>query len=250
MALQSSGAISFADLQAEFGGSHPISLSEYYADADPSLVTVNNSGISSSGSPISVSEFYSKVKALTISLEFIGGGGGGAAYNNPGTPSGTDGTQTAFSAASGVMYNASSGAGLTAFSVGGGAGGSGTNGTTASESGEASYYGPGGTGGTNSDYGGWTDGYAPPATSYGAGGGSAGTNFDHGGPDGGHAGTRVTTTLLAVPSGTITVTIGTGGAGGTGTFRSGGRGADGYAKFTYGNNVTEFTSSGTYTVPS
>lgn len=30
MALQTSGPISFADLQAEFGGSHPIGLNEYY----------------------------------------------------------------------------------------------------------------------------------------------------------------------------------------------------------------------------
>jgi len=33
MALQSSGAISFSDLQTEFGGSPPISLSEYYRNA-------------------------------------------------------------------------------------------------------------------------------------------------------------------------------------------------------------------------
>lgn len=32
MALQSSGEISFADIQNEYGGSNPISLSEYYKD--------------------------------------------------------------------------------------------------------------------------------------------------------------------------------------------------------------------------
>jgi len=31
MALQSSGAISLADIQTEFGGTNPISLSEYYS---------------------------------------------------------------------------------------------------------------------------------------------------------------------------------------------------------------------------
>ena len=48
MAIQSSGAISLQDIQNEFGGSHPISLSEYYGVA---------SGIPSSGQ-ISLSQFY------------------------------------------------------------------------------------------------------------------------------------------------------------------------------------------------
>lgn len=48
MALQTSGAISLADVQGEFGGSNPISLSEYYGAA---------SGIPTSGT-ISLSQFY------------------------------------------------------------------------------------------------------------------------------------------------------------------------------------------------
>ena len=48
MALQSSGAISLANIQTEFGGSNPISLSEYYGVA---------SGVPSSGT-ISLSNFY------------------------------------------------------------------------------------------------------------------------------------------------------------------------------------------------
>jgi len=50
MALQTSGAISLADIQTEFGGTNPISLSEYYAAA---------SGIPASGT-ISISQFYGK----------------------------------------------------------------------------------------------------------------------------------------------------------------------------------------------
>lgn len=50
MVLQSSGAISLYDIQTEFGGSTPISMSEYYGAA---------SGIPSSGS-ISFSNFYGK----------------------------------------------------------------------------------------------------------------------------------------------------------------------------------------------
>jgi hypothetical protein len=48
MALQTSGAISLSDIQSEFGGSNPISLSEYYGAA---------SGIPTSGA-ISLSNFY------------------------------------------------------------------------------------------------------------------------------------------------------------------------------------------------
>lgn len=50
MTLQSSGPISLANVQTEFGGSNPISLSEYYGAA---------SGIPSSGT-ISLSNFYGK----------------------------------------------------------------------------------------------------------------------------------------------------------------------------------------------
>ena len=48
MALQSSGAISLQDIENEFGGSHPIALSEYYGVS---------SGIPGSGQ-ISLSQFY------------------------------------------------------------------------------------------------------------------------------------------------------------------------------------------------
>lgn len=50
MALQASGAITLAQVQAEFGGANPISLSEYYGAA---------SGVPASGS-ISLSHFYGK----------------------------------------------------------------------------------------------------------------------------------------------------------------------------------------------
>ena len=50
MTLQSSGAISLSQIQTEFGGSNPISLSEYYGAA---------SGIPGSGT-ISMNQFYGK----------------------------------------------------------------------------------------------------------------------------------------------------------------------------------------------
>ena len=60
MALQSSGAISLQDIQNEFGGSHPIALSEYYGVA---------SGIPSSGQ-ISVSQFYGASSGPVIERHF------------------------------------------------------------------------------------------------------------------------------------------------------------------------------------
>lgn len=50
MALQSSGAISLANVQTEFGGSAPTSISEYYGAA---------AGVPASGT-ISLSDFYGK----------------------------------------------------------------------------------------------------------------------------------------------------------------------------------------------
>ena len=66
MALQTSGAISLQDIQNEFGGSHPISLSEYYGVA---------SGIPSSGQ-ISVSQFYGK-SGITTERNYNGNYSGG-----------------------------------------------------------------------------------------------------------------------------------------------------------------------------
>lgn len=69
MALPVSGTLSLADIQTEFGGSNPISLSEYYRGG--LYVTENNTGVPTSGS-ISISNFYGAVKqfAFTISSSF------------------------------------------------------------------------------------------------------------------------------------------------------------------------------------
>jgi hypothetical protein len=247
MALQSSGnAISFSDIQTEFGGENPISMSEYYQNSVPALVTANNSSVGDTGSALAMSDFYDGILATFIEFEMIGAGGGGAGW---GGAAGGNGGSTGITA-SGVMFG-TNGEPLSGISKGGGSGGSGYNGTNVSEAGDASYYGAGGAGGLNSTSGNQTNGYPPAATSYGAGGGSGGTNFFSGsGPDGGHASNRLAFSFYGVPSGTITVTIGSGGAGGVGGFTNGGAGAAGYAKFTVGNDVQEFTSSGKYTVPS
>ena len=76
MALPSSGALSLNDIQDEFGGSNPISISEYYG-AD--------TGVPGSGT-ISVSDFYgtSSFTAFTANILLVagGGGGGGSFYWN------------------------------------------------------------------------------------------------------------------------------------------------------------------------
>jgi hypothetical protein len=58
MALQSSGAIKLSEIQTEFGGSNPISLSEYYA-ADV--------GVPASGE-ISIADFYGTSSALNVTV--------------------------------------------------------------------------------------------------------------------------------------------------------------------------------------
>ena len=54
MALQTSGAISFADLQTEFGGSHPITMGEY-----------SSYRVSGSGNTISMNQFYGAAGILS-----------------------------------------------------------------------------------------------------------------------------------------------------------------------------------------
>lgn len=66
MAIQSSGSITLQDIEDEFGGSSPASLSEYYRGG--AYTTDNNSGVPTSGA-ISLNDFYgasSRVTSLSI----------------------------------------------------------------------------------------------------------------------------------------------------------------------------------------
>lgn len=240
MALPSSGTISLNDIQTEFGGTNPISISEYYRGG--SFMSDNNSNVPTSGT-IDLADFHGSVLAASIVYEIIGGGGEGAGgYTGQGN--GSAGTDSSLASSSGTSF--------TTVTSTGGAGGTQPAPFSGSfrvgEAGEASYYGSGGAGGLNSDSGSQTPGYSAPATSYGAaggGGGAAPFSANNGG-GGGKAATRQTGTLLLAPGSVITVTIGTGGN----AISGGGNGAGGYAKLTVGGTDTEFTSSGTYTVPS
>ena len=268
MALQSSGAISLNDIQTEFGGSNPISLSEYYLNG--AYTTSNNTSVPTSGA-ISIDNFYGAIRAVYVIYEIIGaggGGGGGLTINSNTASGGSAGGNSS------LTYTPAGGSSTTITSDGGAGGAAAAQ--TGWGKGEDSYYGSGGAGGANSDSNNQTSGSSPSATSYGAGGGGGGSNSfsDRDGGVGGWAGgtdgssytvtawnTSTTLTryvgmpstgaVLVVPGQTISITIGTGGAGGFGD-QLGAKGADGYCKITFNGVDTEYTSPGTYTytVPS
>jgi len=268
MALQSSGAISLANIQSEFGGSNPISLSEYYLNG--AYTTSNNTSVPTSGA-ISIDNFYGAIRAVYVTYEIIGaggGGGGGLTTNTNFASAGSAGGDST------ITYTAAGGS-STVITSNGGAGGAAAA-QTGWGQGENSYYGSGGAGGANSDSNNQTSGSSPSSSAYGAGGGGGGTNTfsDRDGGVGGKAGgtdgssytvtawnssstlTRYvgmpsTGTALVVPGQTISITIGTGGAGGLGD-QNGAKGANGYCKITFNGVDTEYTSPGTYTytVPS
>lgn len=74
MALQASGPISLSDIQTEFGGTNPISLSEYYAGGV--YVPSGTGSIPSSGT-ISLSDFYGTSAALVVTVTEAAFDGGG-----------------------------------------------------------------------------------------------------------------------------------------------------------------------------
>ena len=70
MAIPSAGsALSLSAIQTEFGGSNPISMSEYYAGGSnvPSGTTGDAGNIPSSGA-IAVSQFYGSSNRVAIAL--------------------------------------------------------------------------------------------------------------------------------------------------------------------------------------
>ena len=75
MGLPSSGALAFSTIQSQFGGSNPISLSEYYRNG--SFVPQNqfNTNVPTSGQ-ISVSQFYSTEGFNSFGQYGVGNSGG------------------------------------------------------------------------------------------------------------------------------------------------------------------------------
>ena len=248
MALPSSGLITLAQIQAEFGGSNPISLSEYYRNG--AYVTSNNTNVPTSGA-ISLSNFYGAVRGLIVEYQLIGAGGAGGhgnwnSYATTRAPSGGSSSIT--------------GAAITNITAAGGLGGLDAydNPGTAPDpdrDGVGTVYGPGGVAGPSYAAETYSPGGDAPSTSYGAGGGGAGgdksSTFDSSGGagGGGQAGTYLTGTWLLVPGTQLSVSIGSKGLDDGNGASPGGAGANGYARIRKdGGAWTNFTSNGTYTV--
>lgn len=75
MALQASGTISISDIAAEFGGSAPHSLSEYYRGGGLVPDTGTNSGVPTSGA-ISLSDFYGAEASADVTPNALSWTGG------------------------------------------------------------------------------------------------------------------------------------------------------------------------------
>jgi len=243
MSIPNSGPISFSALQTEFGGTNPISLSEYYRNGGLVPDSAVNAGIPTSGA-ISLEQFRGTGISTTVTYEIIGGGGGAGAGR---TDDGGAG-QGLFATSGGT--SSISGSGITTVTAAGGTGGVSYAFVYNSPlgAGEASFYGPGGARVNNQQ-----NGLDAPATSYGAGGsgggGDAPSTFDSSGNrgEGGFAGTRKTGTLTVVYGTTLTATVGAKGVGHKVRF-TGGDGATGYIKLTWDNKVVTFTASGTVVI--
>lgn len=268
MAIPTTGPVRFSAYQSEFGGSHPIRMSEYYRNAG--AVTANNTSIpnNTGATTIRSSNFRGAIRAITMTYEIIGGGGGGGSGWLTANR-GTDGQ------ASTLSFTPAGGSAKTITSPGGAGGRGGIQ--TGWGDGSRSYYGSGGAAGASSDSNNQTAGYPAPSTSYGAGGGGGGANSfsSRNGGEGGYAGgingaaynvyawnsgsyiTRYvgmpsTGSDLVAPGQTISIYIGAAGSNINPDPGTDGRaGASGYCRLAFGNTVATFTSVGwhSYVVP-
>jgi hypothetical protein len=149
MALPLTGAISLTDIQTEFGGSNPLSLSNYYKGGSYVLTTDYAPNVPTSG-VISLSDFYGARKTTLTTVTYStlgdnifvvppfivgnltvtmtgGGGGGGGPDSQPGYPGygGLTVTNAQIPASAGDIVNAFVGGGGGAGGNGGGGGGGG-----------------------------------------------------------------------------------------------------------------------------
>jgi hypothetical protein len=239
MTIPTQGPVKFSDLQSTFGGTNPISMSEYYRGGVNVPVGTNTDGIPASGA-IDVAAFRGTTPFASVYYEVIGAGGAGGYGRANGYGSGRAASGGGSSiTGSGVSISVSGGIGGLNAVIDGDTVGRGSDG-------QGTAYGSGGAGASNFAVGGHA-----PSTSYGAGGGGAGGDsssyFDPSGGcgEGGFAGERATGNLsLRYGSVTLTMTIGSAGIGSGGTYR-GGNGANGFAKLIVDGVTYNYTSSGT-----
>jgi hypothetical protein len=217
MTLPSSGPLSLSDIQGEFGGSNPISLSEYYAGG--AYVPPGTSGtygaVPSSGA-IGIRNFYGTTKFTPVTNTYTTGSG------NETVPTGATSLTLTVVGAGGSGGSSYVDFGSDIYNSGGGGGGAGySNITRAVASGDWSTtiaYSVGTSGGVSSTT---TGSLAAGAVSLTGGGGGAGGSADSGsGGAGGTAGTA---------SGGSTNTSGSAGGNGSTSSSSGNAGGAGGA---------------------
>lgn len=88
MPIKLSGPLTLSDIAAEFGGTKPHDLSDYYRGGGLVPNKNVNSAVPIAGSnlPISYSQFYGTTKIITLSYTAYGGGGaGGSGFENNGS---------------------------------------------------------------------------------------------------------------------------------------------------------------------
>jgi hypothetical protein len=114
MAISPVGPLALTDIQTEFGGSNPISLSEYYAGGGlvQSGATGDNGAIPSSGQ-IEMSKFFGAAAVTPMEFLVIAGGGGGGMGAGFGGGGGAGGMRTSSETdvAPGTVITASIGGG-------------------------------------------------------------------------------------------------------------------------------------------
>jgi len=243
MPLPSTGILRLSQIQGEFGGANPVSLSEYYRNGAFVLNGLQNQGVPATG-PISASSFRSASKTVVVNYAIIGGGGAGGYGLEDGGGSGRGGSGiNSTIVGPGVNISAAGGLG------GGNGAGSGNGDPAGFRDGDASFYGAGGAGGGNG-----FGGSAAPTTSYGAGGGGAGgdsgSTYDSSGNsgEGGFAGTRVTGSLTLDYGTSLTISIGSGGIPTAAGVYRGGAGANGFCSLVFDGKTVNFTTTTAYVV--
>ena len=225
MALQSSGAVKLSEIQTEFTGTNPISMSEYYRGAG--YVTGNNTTVPTSGA-ISVSSFYGTKRefAFTIATSY----GTTQDLRTLALAAGWDGAAPVVATiASGVTIRGAAGAG-----GGGGA--------------SVVPYGANNVAGNAGAAGLIVTGYFPAGVSlinngviYGGGGGGGAGGSTGGGGVGGAGGAAIVTTVPLSITNNYVIGGGGGGGGGYsawgagGIVRSGGGGGGGAGYGQYGS---------------
>ena len=119
MALPATGAIKFTQMQSVFGGTNPISFSEYYLNSVTGY-TGGTAGIPNTGTKISVSNFYGKSKVAgvptPVQTNFVGtyvlGGNGNTSYEWLTGCSGTNSSRTGVSTFNNIGSQGQNRAGL------------------------------------------------------------------------------------------------------------------------------------------